>query len=325
MSGIKARHGVDKRASREDEEAGHLVPEEGESSYQYWLLLRTFLYALVLCMILSSILLSQIVVVKSREQLPGELLRTGGQDKLKEEGGAGVVMSGSDIRQSVEKIVSSAISKIGFSDTSSAVARSVSTASSSSLEKCVSQWSPVRLTGRCYGLKDHSDYSQFNDIRKVKTSNACQELCCHLGSNCQTWQYWNDFQVCKLGDRASTKQEYDSQEIGDGGPWCEGEPPVKWRGGRVSSRDMNGMVEWITEGMTRKCFGFKKAQFSETSRDRMGSEGTCEHSCAVDQECSAWQYHIDRGCFHYQGKLSDNLLCDPYEGGFIGGMKNVQN
>lgn len=328
--GMKARHGVDKRdrTKQEVSTVSSTVEElEEEEGYQYCLLLRGFLYALVICVILTSLLLSHIVIIKTREQ----------QLPLREETVSGnhpkdVGFQESDLRRSVENMVQSAINSLSFTDStsSSREASAIGALSSSSIRKCGQQWSPYRLTGRCYGLKNHAEFVQLRSIHKVKTAEACSDLCCHLGEDCVTWQYWTELQLCKMGGEVIIRQHNEVKLSGHNGPWCEATPPVSWHGSKVLSRDDSGPTKWGSEQLSTKCFGMELAKQllnTKTQKLRGNKTGTiyneigCKSACADDHHCNAWQYHVEQGCFFFRGKGSEELLCDPYVGSFDGMTK----
>ena len=201
--------------------------------------------------------------------------------------------------------------------------------------QCIGQWSSQVLSGRCYGLKPHLDFPELQNVRKVKTSSACQDLCCRLGNTCQTWQYWQQLQVCKLGGVARLF-DLGADQDGYDGAWCEKLPPVRWEGRQVVSRDPLGNVQWSEGALEARCFGFypDNSQSAEgaitlvsvdsNSSNRGEASATkgdedCQRACEQAKNCAAWQFHPDRGCFF--GGESIPFLCEPYHGTFDGGMK----
>jgi hypothetical protein len=355
MSNIKVRHNVERKTTGEEETQTLLgrklenEEDDTEEPYRYWVLLRSFIYALVVCIVLSSLILSQIVVIKTKEQQQSMDISPINYNYKNKNGGIenASAKGGIDLRQSVEKMMSSAMNKMSFKDSTSrsvaAAATSFSSSSSSAEKaagKCAGQWSPRHLTGRCYGLQPHTEFSELKNIRKVKTAAACQELCCRMGAACQTWQYWLDLQVCKMGaavteDRRGGKSESENEnerEMGRGGdpqegPWCEQRPPVTWKGGRVVARDDSGGVQWGPDPLDSQCFGLEAASAPASAsahslpEEGQGTEQECRADCAQRQECTAWQFHADRGgCFHSL-RPAGALLCEPYRGQFDGGAK----
>lgn len=354
MSSVKVRHSSDRRGlgDRERDEEKHSLlsrEEEEEEPYQYWALLRSFLYALVVCVLVSCVVFSQIEAgMGTGEHVEGSIwdMNSGGNSS-----GGGKDGARSDLRQSVEKMVADtmqSVHKMRFKDQTSALpaaSRSTSaiyspSSSSSPAEntvtgKCASQWTPQQLTGRCYGLKPHTEFSQLKNIRKVKTSAACKDLCCRLGAACQSWQYWLDLQVCKLGGRVGLGKGAGGEE----GPWCEQEPPVTapWRGRKVMSRhpansssEEDGRVQWSQEILETQCFGFE-AVVAPVPPATVGGDivlkekawqgEECQRSCGQERRCAAWQFHAERGgCFHFRGDAGA-LLCEPYRGTYDGGTK----
>ena len=79
---------------------------------------------------------------------------------------------------------------------------------------CANHWREDRLVGRCFGLKTLQEYKEggIEVPASVNTVLECRSLCCKLGENCVTYQYWNEDKVCKLGGPV---------RLGDEGIFCD--------------------------------------------------------------------------------------------------------
>ncbi len=319
MSNIKVRPRAEKNSTTEESEGERLLQafggddednEDDENEpYQYKLLLKNFMYALIICILFSYSFFTHLLKMH------------GSKDKSMEATSLKFPSSGSGIRVSVENVVHSAINKINFNPTNNA---------SMALSVCAQQYNAQPLTGRCFGLATHTQFTKLRKVRVVKTAAACRDLCCQLGIECQTWQFWLDATVCKLGGAASIGREGEQPSSSSSSfltdkqkqaPWCDALPPVTWRGSRVSSRNETS-VGWTEEVLQTQCYGLQSQnQLGAASTDASGSqmEEKCQYACAADITCVVWQYHQDRGCFH--GSNSQTLLCEPYSGKFDGRMK----
>lgn len=176
-------------------------------------------------------------------------------------------------------------------------------------DKCVNEWTNDKLIGRCFGLKSHSEYEQLKNIHFVDSSQHCRELCCTLGNECLTWQYWIDNKICKLGGLIRLGAENLNTAN-----WCDPEGPVTWTGKRIESK--NG-VNSETEGiLTTQCFGLGPMKTID-GKISLGKD-ECSYGCLQLSDCKIWQWHEKRGCYYTN---NPQVYCDPYAGGYDGGRK----
>lgn len=176
-------------------------------------------------------------------------------------------------------------------------------------DQCSHEWTTDQLVGRCFGLKPHSDYTAFRDIHYVDSSQHCRQLCCRLGEECQSWQYWIDNKVCKLGGlvRVGTENVNTAN-------WCDSEPPVIWSGYRIEKK--NNVNNEVGPPLTTQCFGLGPSK-KPTGQETITME-QCSKSCLAEADCKIWQWHEKRGCYY---STNPQVYCDPYAGGFDGGRK----
>lgn len=176
-------------------------------------------------------------------------------------------------------------------------------------DQCSHEWTSDQLVGRCFGLKPHSDYSAFKSLQPVENSQHCRQLCCRLGDECKTWQYWIDIKVCKLGGlvRVGTENLKTSN-------WCDSEPPVVWSGRRIET--VNNINVEIGPTLTTQCFGLGPSKKVD-GQEKVSME-ECSKSCLDATDCKLWQWHEKRGCYF---SSNSEAFCDPYAGGFDGGRK----
>ena len=178
---------------------------------------------------------------------------------------------------------------------------------------CRAEWTQEKLIGRCFGLSIHTKYREFQSIKVVTSPNHCEQLCCQLGSQCQTWQYWNENKRCNLGPKVKIGSEVDNAVDGTAN-WCEAEAPVEWRGRRIINRD-GPICEW-GDSLPTQCHGM--------GLEKRGDDGNrlarnvCERACCHIAGCTMWQQHPNRGCFIGSG---ENIICESYTGTFTGGRK----
>jgi hypothetical protein len=175
-------------------------------------------------------------------------------------------------------------------------------------DQCSHEWTTDQIVGRCFGLKPHSEYAPFKDLHYVDSSQHCRQLCCRLGEQCQTWQYWIDNKICKLGDRVRI-----GTEQSDLPNWCDSEPPVVWTGRYVEMQ--NNLNVETGPILTTQCFGLG------TLVDGKGSREECSTKCLQTTDCKIWQWHEKRGCY---SSTNSQVYCDPYTGGFDGGRKKTE-
>ena len=131
------------------------------------------------------------------------------------------------------------------SDSKLALKNTVSLSGSSLLntnDKCKSEWADLEIVGRCFGLKTHTEYPALKHISLVEDASHCKALCCELGLQCITWQYWIDIKMCKLGDAVRIGKEH-----ADSHYWCDDAPPITWTGEkfkRLPSGKSNCMISF---------------------------------------------------------------------------------
>jgi hypothetical protein len=183
-------------------------------------------------------------------------------------------------------------------------------------DACASQWLGDKIVGRCFGLVEHSRYSELKHITSVDSGFECQSLCCQLQS-CITWQYWVGLKTCKLGGLVRI-----GGELGDVANWCEPKPPLTWAGRRRNQttleRDAN-TCGWNDGELTTQCFGLGPERNKEPGKQRL-SRDECESECCNNPKCLIWQFAPDKGCF-YDDKGDGKNYCDTYTGAFEGGRR----
>mmetsp|Transcript_10764 Transcript_10764/g.16366 ORF Transcript_10764/g.16366 Transcript_10764/m.16366 type:complete len:277 (+) Transcript_10764:63-893(+) len=181
-------------------------------------------------------------------------------------------------------------------------------------DKCKDEWAPDILVGRCFGLKTHTEYPVFRDISVVENSEHCKRLCCELGDECISWQFWIGIKLCKLGGPVRIGAE--SAKTAN---WCEPDPPLHWQGKRVAFQ--NGSNTEIGQNLTTQCFGLGPAKFKTVSGERVAlTISECSTACLNTPGCRMWQAHDSRGCFY---STSKSLYCEPYDGVYDGGRKKI--
>ena len=195
----------------------------------------------------------------------------------------------------------------------------VSKMSSSNLrsaDKCANQWRPEELVGRCFGLKNHSEYNSLSDVKYVTNADHCKALCCRLGEKCISWQYWNDIHLCKLGGQVRL-----GAEAGGTANWCEPLAPLVWTGHVLETKDGSSCM-WEAKQLTSQCFGLgpEKVKLDENNQGVRRTEEECAAACCESSTCQIWQYAPEKGCFFGSNR---NAFCEPYKGSYTGGRKCV--
>jgi len=190
--------------------------------------------------------------------------------------------------------------------------------------QCQAEWTTEEIVGRCFGLKTHNTYAQFSKYPpEVASREECKKMCCQLGRECVTWQYWVGIKMCKLGERVRIGYEHAPTPY-----WCDINPPIKWTGRRIerAKPETPGGKAAITkvspEELTTQCFGLGAERMKPSTDDggkgsRM-SESDCKTACETSASCFIWQYHPERGCFY--GSNGD-AYCESYTGAYTGGRK----
>ena len=163
----------------------------------------------------------------------------------------------------------------------------------------------------CFGLKSHYEYEEIKDIHFVDSSSHCKELCCILGNNCLTWQYWIDNKICKLGGLVRLGSE--SHNTAN---WCDSEAPVTWIGHRIEKK--NGVVNEIGSILSTQCFGLGSLR-TKSEKISLDQE-ECLAACLESIDCKIWQWNEKRGCYYTS---NSQVYCDPYEGRYDGGRKII--
>jgi len=92
---------------------------------------------------------------------------------------------------------------------------------SSTETDCV--WLPEKLSGRCWGLTEASEFAP--DLDKATSADACEQLCCELGDKCVTYQWVTGHKKCYLGMEVRLGKERGQTPI-----WCDNTAPHKWAG-----------------------------------------------------------------------------------------------
>jgi hypothetical protein len=182
------------------------------------------------------------------------------------------------------------------------VSRKVDTTNLEALhpDKCVGSWTEDHLIGRCFGLKLHSEFPTLKNIHFIDSAQHCKQLCCDLGKDCSTWQYWTGNKICKMGDIISMKSDSSL-------PHCESNKPLIWSGRRVNPAS--------TDELTTQCSGLEPVTTIKSGLSH------CSEACLEKEACRVWQYHPLVGCFV---STSLDFFCDPYTGSFEGGRKKVE-
>jgi hypothetical protein len=188
------------------------------------------------------------------------------------------------------------------------------TATSSVNDNCSGQWTNDKLVGRCFGLKNHVDYPSLKDIPIVPTADHCKKMCCDLGSECISWQYWVGIKLCKLGGAVRVGIEASATPN-----WCEPEPPIVWSGRKVHI--VNGTRSQGEEELTTQCFGLGPQKFRMDGENKvLLTSSECSAACMADPKCGTWQAHENRGCFYAS---AHQIYCEPYDGSYDGGRKKL--
>lgn len=182
-------------------------------------------------------------------------------------------------------------------------------------DKCASLWRSDELVGRCFGLKNHSEYNALSDVKFVQNAEHCQALCCKLDEKCISWQYWNDIHLCKLGGQVRV-----GTEAGGTANWCEPSAPLSWSGHVLESREGSSCI-WGQE-LPTQCFGLgpEKVKIDENNEGVRRTEEECAAACCASPTCQIWQYTPEKGCFFGSNR---HAFCEPYKGTYTGGRKCV--
>ena len=182
--------------------------------------------------------------------------------------------------------------------------------------KCKKIWRDDKLLGRCFGLKDHSEYKQLSGIKTVEKANDCRSLCCNLGTDCVSWQFVTTITVagivtkeCRLGP--PVRLGFEGSGTGD---WCEPHAPNKWSGNRLKERKSNGECTW-GDDLPTQCFGLGPER--EVDKKRITTPADCAKACCESATCGMWQEAPGRGCYF---SPSDGIWCEKedkvaYDGG----------
>lgn len=182
-------------------------------------------------------------------------------------------------------------------------------------DKCAGRWKADELVGRCFGLKNHSEYNALSEVKHVLDADHCKALCCKLDEKCISWQYWNDIHLCKLGGAVRV-----GTEAGGTANWCEPSPPLQWTGHLLEHRDGSSCV-WGKE-LPTQCFGLgpEKVKLDENNQGVRRTEEECAAACCASSTCQIWQFAPEKGCFFGGNR---NAFCEPYKGTYTGGRKCV--
>jgi hypothetical protein len=191
----------------------------------------------------------------------------------------------------------------------------------------------------CWGLTKTEDFDEIPSVkeRKIKNAEQCQRLCCELGEDCITYQFWGTEKKCVIGKEVRLGKERGSTPL-----WCEPQAPHKWNG-RAKQTDEQEFIHSFT--MKKSKFSKESESESESSLlsssqqlqnkppqkclwgdelpyqcwdfgdERLNSTGgrmnarECAAACCKTKNCIAWQELPGRGCF-YNSQQLDQLDCD---------------
>jgi hypothetical protein len=228
-------------------------------------------------------------------------------------------------------------------------------ASSSSQHQCKGLWRPEQLVGRCFGLKQYTDFPQFattshntgaaaaaateqqQQQQLTLTANACRHMCCMAGKDCVSWQFQSNPKMCFLGDVIRLGTESYKTGVSD---WCEPKAPEKWHGRRLEKRMSSTagsggvgspLCVW-GEHIPAQCFGLgaERRSSSSSSSNSSGDSGSgdggdaalnteqCAAACCADPDCTMWQEIPGRGCFYGHKRdtwCGNATLITSYHGG----------
>ena len=198
---------------------------------------------------------------------------------------------------------------------------------STTIDNCANIWTTEKLVGRCWGLTTSTEFKSIQKLPndgKVTDSLGCKNLCCELGEECITWQYWEGRQICKIGGVVRLGKE------GGGSPlWCEPLPPITWNGNKRLNRKKNKILkdvfcEWDTDELKSQCFGLGDERKNST-RIKLGinngrrTASECAEACCRAPLCRLWQHNPERGCYFNKESIGEDVYCElqmvPYEGG----------
>jgi hypothetical protein len=151
---------------------------------------------------------------------------------------------------------------------------------------------------------------------------GCERLCCDLGKECISWQYWEHTEVCKVGGQIRL-----GMEAAPTPNWCDPIAPHKWNGKKIGSRKLaerggDATCTWGDDTPTQ-CFGLGPERMNAGSR--MNAD-QCARACCNDPTCTMWQHQPDRGCYYNtrgSSKTVEDIHCDPDILSFQGGRKNI--
>lgn len=185
------------------------------------------------------------------------------------------------------------------------------------VDKCKKLWTLDQLSGRCFGLVSSPEVvTKRLDIRNftINDADTCKHLCCNLGHECITWQYWAGKNLCKVGGQVRLGLEAAKTPL-----WCDPAKPVVWNGKRISSRfPDNETCSWGSDVPTQ-CFGLGPER---KNKDVALSADQCEKECCEDKNCKVWQHSTERGCY-FNKEVVNDIFCEPYTGSYTGGRKNM--
>ena len=157
------------------------------------------------------------------------------------------------------------------------------------------------LVGSCPGgaMKPHA-LEQTHGTDQSSLIQQCAEDCC-TSDDCITWQYRRDT-GCLHGGDVRLGQEKDGVSA-----WCSDHPPQRWQGqyvlkrggGKIlADREATGACSldtWNPNEQPGQCFGLGDVK-------TIGSESaqSCMEACCEKEDCGAWQYQQNLGCFYHK-------------------------
>jgi len=175
------------------------------------------------------------------------------------------------------------------------------------------------LIGSCPGgMKPHKLESQQAGPSDASLIRQCAEECCK--SDCITWQYRRDV-GCLHGGDVRLGQEKDGVSA-----WCSDHAPRRWQGQYVLKRG-NGKVladreatgacnldTWNPNEQPGQCFGL-----GDVKKDAGGNAQACMEACCRTDDCGAWQWQQDLGCFYHKRMhgcvdVTDPIVFEPFVG-----------
>ena len=179
--------------------------------------------------------------------------------------------------------------------------------------KCKSLWREAKLVGKCFGLRPYSKFSTELESISVRSSIDCRSICCNLGEECTTWQYYYTPKDPTNGECRLTNKIVRLGLEKTGTPdWCDPHPPSRWNGKRLKKRNDDGTCEW-GEDLPIQCFGLGDER--KTDDKKVLNTLQCANACCENKNCEMWQESPGRGCYYAKNIGRCNGKSGIYDGG----------